>query len=350
MRRDVNPFRRLLRKKLPRFSILGQPWSLRGETIGDHLRWLWDNIWQIGWRADGDHIFLLAAGIAFNMAISLVPMILVLLFVLGYVLEPDQVALQLKTWLDQFIVSPGSQAEIIELVRDQISSIVANRGIAGVLGFIGLIWTASALASSIRVAVNNILRCREVKFFLVYKTYDVLTIALIGLLVFISIIVGPLLQIIYGINERLTESIPIDNIDWFLSEGISFAIACVLFFVIFRFMPYQRQPYVVILSGTLISAGLWMLARFVFGIYVAEFQTFSKVYGAYAFFAAGAFWIYYTALVFLIGAEVAYHIRQSTWNARRTFHKIAEKLPERQKRRLLRRPRLRKEPESGEAG
>lgn len=332
----MNLFRRILAVKLPRISILGQPWAVEGRTIGAYLRWLWDNIWQIGWRADGDHVFLLAAGIAFNMAISLVPMILVLLFVLGYVLEPDQVAEQLRVWLDQFIVSPGSQAEIIELVRDQISSIVANRGIAGVLGFIGLTWTASALASSIRVAVNQILRCREVKFFLIYKAYDILTIALLGLLVFASIVVGPLLQILAGINERLTEAIPIDNIDWFLSEGISFGVAAILFFVIFRFTPYQRQPYVVIISGTIVSAALWMLARLVFGIYLEEFRTFSRVYGAYAFLAAGAFWIYYTALVFLIGAEVAYHIRQSAWNARRTFHRIAENLPT-QRRRVLRR-------------
>ena len=331
-------FRRLLDIRIPKFSFLGEPWSLSGQTLGDLLRWMWDNIWQIALRADGDHIFLLSAGIAFNMAIALVPTILILLFVLGYVLEPDQVALQLKVWLDQFIVSSGSQAQIIELVRSQISSIVANRGLAGLLGFIGLVWTASALASSIRVSINNILRCREEKFFLIYKAYDILTIALLGLLVFVSIIVGPILQALAGFNERVTELIPISNIDWILSEGVSFAIALALFFVIFRFTPYQKQRYTIILSGTITSALLWMLARLVFTIYIAEFRTFSRVYGTYAFLAASAFWIYYTALVFLIGAEVAYQIKQSTWNARRTFHRIAENLPV---RRRLRRKRKR---------
>ncbi len=325
-------FRKLLQKSIPRFSVLGEPWSLRGQTVGDLLRWMWDNVWQIALRADGDHIFLLAAGIAFNMAIALVPTILILLFVLGYILEPDQVALQLNSWLDQFIVSSGSQAQIIELVRTQITSIVDNRGIAGVLGFVGLTWTASALASSIRVSINNILRCREEKFFLIYKAYDIMTIALLGLLTFVSIIVGPILQVIAGLNERITDEIPIAHIDWFLSEGISFVIALLLFYVIFRFTPYQKQKYTVILSGTITSALLWMLARLAFGIYIAEFRTFSRIYGAYAFLAASAFWIYYTALVFLIGAEVAYQVRQSTWNARRTFHRIAKKMPA--KRRL----------------
>lgn len=320
-------FRKLLQKSIPRFSVLGEPWSLRGQTVGDLLRWMWDNIWQIALRSDGDHIFLLAAGIAFNMAIALVPTVLILLFVLGYVLEPDQVALQLNIWLDKFIISSGSQAQIIELVRSQITSIVENRGIAGILGFVGLTWTASALASSIRVSINNILRCREEKFFLIYKAYDIMTIALLGLLTFISIVIGPILQVIAGLNERITDEIPIAHIDWFLSEGISFVIAFLLFFVIFRFTPYQKQKYTVVLTGTIVSALLWMLARIAFNFYLAEFRTFSRVYGAYAFLAASAFWIYYTALVFLIGAEVAYQVRQSTWNARRTFHKIAKKLP-----------------------
>ena len=342
-------FRKLLQKTIPSFSILGEPWSLRGQTVGDLLRWLWDNIWQIALRADGDHIFLLAAGIAFNMAIALVPTILILLFVLGYVLEPDQVALQLNIWLDQFIMSSGSQAEIIEFVRSQITSIVQNRGLAGLLGSIGLIWTASALASSIRVAVNNILRCREEKFFLIYKAYDIMTIALLGILTFISIVVGPLLQVVAGLNEKITHSIPIPHIDWFLSEGISFVVALLLFFVIFRFTPYQKQKYSVILTGTVVSALLWMIARLAFSFYLAEFKTLSRIYGYYAIFVASAFWIYYTALVFLIGAEVAYQVRQSTWNARRTFHKIAKKLPSRKERRAMKRGDGTAEP-NGEVG
>lgn len=320
-------FKRLLEKSIPKISVLGEPWSLRGQTLGDLFRWMWENVWQIALRSDADHIFLLAAGIAFNIAIALVPTILILLFVLGYVLEPDQVALQLNTYLDQFIISSGSQAQIIELVRSQISAIVENRGIAGVLGFLGLTWTSSALASSIRVSVNNILRCREEKFFLIYKLYDIMTIALIGLLVFLSVLVGPLLQILAGLNERLSEQVPLLDTDWIVSESISFGVALLLFFVIFRFTPYQKQRYTVILSGTVVSAFLWMLARLVFSFYLAEFRTFSRVYGAYAFFAASAFWVYYAALVFLIGAEVAYQVKQSTWNARRTFHRVAKKLP-----------------------
>lgn len=318
--------KRLLDKTLPGFSLLGEPLAMGSRTVRGWLQWLWENIWQVSLRSDGDHIFLLAAGIAFNIALALVPTILIILFVLGYVLESGQVVEQLSAYMDRLIVSSGSQTEIIELVRTQVDSIVANRGIAGLLGFIGLLWSSSALAASIRVGINKIMRCREARNFLIYKLYDMLTIILIGILVFLSILLGPLLGVITSINHRIEEAIPILNLDWFLSEGINLAIALALFYIIFRYIPYQRQRRSIIMVGTLTSAILWMVARLFFTFYLAEFRTFSRVYGAYAFLAASAFWIYYTALVFLIGAEVAYHVKQSTWNARRTFHRIAGKL------------------------
>lgn len=327
----------LLDKTLPGFSVLGEPLTEGGRTVRGWLKWLWENIWQVSLRADSDHVFLLAAGIAFNIALSLVPTVLIILFVLGYVLESAQVVDQLSSYLDRLIVSPGSQKEIIELVRAQVDSIVANRGLAGLLGFIGLLWSSSALAASIRVGINKIMRCREAKNFLVYKLYDILTIILIGTLVFLSILIGPLLRVIASINHKIEEAIPLLNLDWFLSEGINLAIAFILFYIIFRYIPYQRQRQSIIMVGTITSAVLWMVARLVFTFYLAEFRTFSRVYGAYAFLAASAFWIYYTALVFLIGAEVAYQVKQSTWNARRTFHRIAGKLRSRKERKMEKR-------------
>lgn len=332
---------RLLNKFLPGALSLDAPILDTGRSLKDRLRIVWDNIWRIALRSDSDHIFLMAAGIAFNIAFAFVPTALILLFVLGYILNPEDVAVQLRTYLDRLLITSGSQNDIIDLVQSQVQSIVANRGLAGVAGFIGLLWTSSALATSIRVGINNILRCREQKNFLIYKLYDILTIILIGTLIFVSILIGPLLNIITSINERIAEAIPILHVDWFVSEGINILLALLLFYVIFRFTPYQRQSRLVILTGTVTSAILWTIARIVFTIYLTEFKTFSRVYGAYAILASTAFWIYYTALVFVIGAEVAYHIKQSTWNARRIFHQIADDMPSR---------RIRKEIEKAKNG
>ena len=294
-----------------------------GRTVREWLLWIWENIKQLGIRIDEDHVFMLAAGIAFNIITSLVPAILILLFVLGYLLDSATVINELNAVASSLIVAVGDQGTLLEELRAQIDSLIANRGIAGVFGFFGLLWTSSTLASSIRVSINNVMRCREQRFFLIYKLYDILSIILIGFLVLLSILVGPVLQVVLSVSDQIASKIPIVNLEWFIPSLISLVVTLLLFYTIYRYMPYQKQQWHIILVGTIVSTFLWEFARYVFSFYLTEFRTFSRIYGAYAYFAAAAFWIYYSSLVFLIGAEVAYHVKQSRWNARRLFNKIS---------------------------
>ena len=57
--------------------------------------------------------------------------------------------------------------------------------------------------------------------------------------------------------------------------------------------------------GALWSSLLWVGMKVLFGYYLANFQTWGKIYGTYALLIVIAFWIYYTAAVFIIGAEIA---------------------------------------------
>jgi membrane protein len=249
--------------------------------------------------------------------------VLILLFVLGYVLDSETVVQKLNEYASAFIVSRGFRNDIIETLRQQIDAIIKNRGITGVFGFIGLLWTSSALATSIRVSINKILRCREVRSYFIYKAYDISSIALIGLLVFVSILTGPVLTVLQATSQKIVDFLHLYGFEGFITESINLAITLALFWIVFRYIPYQRLERHIIWIGTLTSAALWAIARYVFAFYLNQFTTFSRIYGAYAFFAAAAFWLYYSSLVFLIGAEVAYHIKQSRWNARRQFNRIS---------------------------
>jgi len=295
----------------------------RGRRLWNLIRRMWAHIVEIYLRTDEDHTFMLAAGIAFNILTALVPTILLLLFVLGYVLDSASIMRELNKVATTYIVAEGYREDFLQQLQVQINTLVQNRGIAGMIGLLGLLWSASALASSIRVAVNKVMRCREVRSYLIYKLYDFLAVMMIGLLVFLSVVTGPLLQLLIAASDRVGEVLHLAGIEAFVSDGVNLAITLLLFWVIFRYVPYQRQEKHIIWIGTLTSTALWQLARYVFSFYLTEFGTLGRIYGAYAFFAAAALWIYFSALVFLIGAEVAYHIKQSRWNARRMFNKIS---------------------------
>jgi len=307
-------------------SFLSQPADslLRDGVV--RLRRLWRVIVEIANRADDDHVYMLSAGIAFNIITSLVPTILVILYVLGYVLDSQTVVTQLNEYASTLIVSGEYRADVIEAIRTQVDNIVSNRGLAGLIGIAGVVWSSSALAASIRVAVNRVLRCRQRQNVLVYKLYDIAGIVVLGLLVFISIVTGPLLGIARSITDRIADQLPFEliGLDWIIGEATIGLVNLLVFWAIFRFVPYQRQDRLVVVIGTLVSAALWEGARYVFGFYLVEFGTLGRVYGGFAYFAAAAIWIYVSALVFLVGAEIAYHVKQSGWNARRTFRRLAD--------------------------
>ena len=69
-------------------------------------------------------------------------------------------------------------------------------------------------------------------------------------------------------------------------------------------MPIVKIRKRSVLIGSLWASMLWVGAKVLFGMYLASFTTFSRIYGAYALGVVVAFWIYYTAVVFIIGAEI----------------------------------------------
>lgn len=311
-----------------RESLRNQPrlrrWAVRVRRVWRFFVALYNHVVTIGLRADGDHVFMFAAGIAFNIITSLVPTLLVLLFVGSYVFDPDQIIYQLNQYAHTYLVAESTRNDLLAVFSDQINTIVANRGLAGLIGFAGLIWSSSALASTIRSTINTILRCRETRSFYIYKLFDMLAIIGVGLLVYVNIALGPLLELVKASSERIGGQLNITDISWVFSEGVSMATTVVLFYIVFRFAPYQRQDRVIIWIGTIVSAVMWEGARYGFRLYLNEFATLGRVYGTYAFLAGTALWLYISSLVFLLGAELAYHVKQSSWFARRRFRRLAE--------------------------
>jgi membrane protein len=83
---------------------------------------------------------------------------------------------------------------------------------------------------------------------------------------------------------------------------ISLLLISGLFALIYRYMPARRLPWIVVLSGGLLTAALFYVGRWAIGLYLAH-STQPTAFGAAASFAALLLWLYYTAQIFLFGAE-----------------------------------------------
>ena len=83
---------------------------------------------------------------------------------------------------------------------------------------------------------------------------------------------------------------------------ISFIVIMVLFGIIFKFLPDARIKWRHVRSGAIFTALLFMIGRYLIGLYISQTAT-ESTYGAAGAIVVLLVWIYYSAVILYIGAE-----------------------------------------------
>lgn len=254
-------------------------------------------------KIKADDIFFLASGLAFNFLICFIPLILVLLSILGYFLYSSQDLLgYVRVYLEKMLpqASPKLTANIVNLVKD--------RKLVGLIGFLGLLWTATRLFGSIRNVLDKTLEIEWPHGYLKEKLFDLLMVLVSGLLFLVSIIMTGIFDLIKSLPDRIGVGLPeIAQIRWYgrlVSIGGGYLFSVLLFFVLYRFLPSSRPGNRVALITALLIAGLWDGAKVLFRLYVNLLNNFTGVYGSLGLLVVFIFWIYYSSLIFVLGGEI----------------------------------------------
>ena len=73
--------------------------------------------------------------------------------------------------------------------------------------------------------------------------------------------------------------------------------------LMYVFVPERRTPLRVAVLSAVATAVLWSAAQYLFGVYIQHAVNLRRIYGAYLMAIAVVFWVYYSSLVFILGAE-----------------------------------------------
>ena len=86
-----------------------------------------------------------------------------------------------------------------------------------------------------------------------------------------------------------------------------------MFFILYNLIPNKRLGFKTPAVGAFWATLLWVIAKEIFGYYITHLASLKKIYGTYMLFAVITFWLYYSSIVFLIGAQIAqlYRMRKS---------------------------------------
>ena len=279
-----------------------------------HINPVWKRIWSfikhyfggLYDRTDKHHIFLLSGGLAFSLFTCIIPLVLIIFWILGNFLSSEEVELQIINLINTIIPYDEYAEFTRQIIFSRVYEIVEFKNTAGLIGFIGLFFAASGFFSSMRTVLNKVFGTdTDVNFFL-GKLRDFLFIIFAILLFFFSTLAIPILEVLRKISQS-TDYLQIFNHPFFqqiYTILISFILILILMYLFYRVIPTKKIRRLSALVGAAWSSLLWVAAKTLFGYYITHFQTWGRIYGTYALIIVVAFWIYYTAAVFIIGAEI----------------------------------------------
>jgi membrane protein len=267
--------------------------------IGTRIAGISRSSWATLRAFDRDKGFFLASALSFSVLLSLIPFCLLLLSILGTWLSGDSaMADHLADYLPSLTpgLDPAAAGSLLGIVR--------HRRIVGVLGLAGLAWTSTMLFGALRISLNAIFGVPRGRGTLRALGADLLMIFLSGSMLTASMVLTSWISVLQRFGERHVPQIgPLAT--FLLKYPVPLLFSVLMCFMLYTIAPNRRVPAVPALKAALFSGLLWELAKQLFGWYVLHLGRYSLVYGSLSTAAIFVLWIYYSAVIFLLGAEVA---------------------------------------------
>lgn len=245
----------------------------------------------------------LAAGVAYYALLSLFPLILGLLAIVGIVLTSEESQRGLLEFVT--INLPGSKG----FVEQNVGEVVHFRGALGIGAIIGLLWTASIGFGAVARAVNRAWGIRRNRPFYIAKPLHILMALAVGGLFLVSTFATSAIEVLTDPKRDL--GIPVQ--EFFLALGLGhlalrmvpWGINIFIFIMIYRFAPNCKTYWRYVWPGAVVAAILFELAKGLFLWYLDNIAIYSQVYGSVASVIVLMLWIYVSALILILGAQIS---------------------------------------------
>lgn len=258
-------------------------------------------------RFDQHHVFLFSGALSFSLFLCIIPITLIMFFILGNFLSSVEFVGRINTFIDALIPYQDYAEFAKTLIGGRIEELVEYRNVAGIIGFSALLFAASGFFSSIRTVLHTVFDVPEERNIIISKLFDFLLILLMIVIFFAIFLIIPMLVVVRKVAMEMPFLGLLDSV--FLKDtftiAVSFLSIFILFYFFYRIVPAKKIRKISLLLGALIASGLWILAKFAFGYYINNIASFGQIYGTYSLLIVIAFWIYYTNMVFIVGAELA---------------------------------------------
>lgn len=214
------------------------------------------------------------------------------------------------------------------IIERLLTGITEKRGELSLYAVPTFLWFSTRLFAGVRTALNDIydVSLRPP------RQRGIITLYVLGKLRDAAMVVGTLILFLANtllttglaiVQARGAETMPqlgffVSTVGRFLGEFLAFAFSVSLFYVTYSYASVRRLPWKTALLAATFTAVMFEVAKRLYALYLANFASFEGLGGDANLGAIVLFilWVYYTAIVFLLGAVVA-----ETWELRKMLER-----------------------------
>jgi membrane protein len=259
----------------------------------------------------------MGAAIAYYMVFSLAPMLVMVIAIAGLAFGQKAAEGALFDGLAD-LVGPESAGAVQAMLRSASST---RTGIlATVVGFGTLIIGATAVFSELQSALNVIWKAPAsgglgVPHLLKSRLLGLSVVLVIGFLLLVSLVISTALA---AFSDYLDWILPgLATILHIIHLALSFSFTTVLFAMMFKILPDNPVEWEEVWLGGAVAALLFTVGKHLISFYIGS-SNMASTYGAAGALIIVLVWVFYSAQIFLLGAELA----KAHSDQRRTLHKL----------------------------
>ena len=256
-----------------------------------------------------DNASSMGASLAYYTVFSISPLLLIVISVAGLAFGRDAVQGQIVAQLGGLMGEQG--AEAIQGLLQSASE--PSKGVGGtIVGVALLVLGATTVFNELQNALDRIFeapaRAKTSGIWSLLRT-RLLSFGLVlglGFLSLVSLVLSAALSALSGLWGGMEEGI----IATVINHAVSLALSTLLFAMIYRFMPRVRVAWRDVWIGAFVTAVLFEVGKFAIGLYIGK-SAVASGFGAAGSLVVLLVWVYYSAQVFLLGAEFTWVYQRS---------------------------------------
>ena len=248
----------------------------------------------------------MAASLSYYTVLSLPPVLVLVLLILGAVMDPEDVRGALEEQI-RTVMGPVGADEVRKVIRNAERP-GAGRPLASLLGIGALVFGATGAFAQLQAALNRAWEVEPdpaqggIRNFVRKRLLSFGMILAIGFLLLVSLLLSAALSAVGGLVAGRMAGFSGTFLQ-LMNSVVSFLVITLLFAAIYKILPDARIAWRDTWVGAAATTLLFVLGKYFLGLYLGRSSP-GDAYGAAGSLAVLLVWIYYSSMILLFGAEL----------------------------------------------